>query len=94
MRSIFGQRLTAGQRASGLTAKRVQLTRAYCTSLGFFTAAWAGLEVGLDRCNEVILSSAGGDQIRADLPVSLLPKLQFFRKAHHTLAPLHAFRAV
>jgi hypothetical protein len=65
--------------------------RGYYTSVGFFTVGWATVELGLDFANAVTMLHAGGSEIQADLPVSLRPKLRFFRLAHSRLPALAEF---
>jgi hypothetical protein len=65
----------------------------YYTLLGAITAMWASVEMSLDAANYLIFKHADGDQIQSEMPVSLKPKIRFFRLAHERLAGLEAFRA-
>ena len=64
----------------------------YYAAVGGFTTSWAGLEMSLDYANTIIMAFAKGHEIQDDLPISLKPKITFFRKAHSRLADISTFK--
>ncbi len=63
---------------------------AYFQCVGQITAGWASLEYQLDWTNKLFMLF-GGDAIEAHLPVSLKPKVRFFRKCHIQLPALRDY---
>jgi hypothetical protein len=62
-------------------------------AIGGFTVSWAAVELVMDRTNELIIGFAGGSAIGDQVPVSLKPKIAFYRKAHQQLETLAPFSA-
>ncbi len=51
-------------------------------------ATWASAEISMDYANAFALNALGGKSLQDELPVSLRPKIAFFRKAHNRLPAL------
>ena len=65
----------------------------YYQLVGMITVSWAFIETSLDLSNFQILHRGGGKEIQTDMPVSLKPKIAFFRKAHDRLPRLASLKA-